>query len=67
MPGLQQEVFWRGASRPRQVLPHAVLQVQVVQQVACAGRLLPEGRGLLLHSRLPAQLRHAVRHLQGLR
>lgn len=63
MSGLQQEVFGRGATRPRQVLPHAVLQVQAVQQVAGAGRLLPKGRGLLLHRRLSAQLRHPVRHL----
>lgn len=67
MPGLQEEMFRRGAQGAGQILSHAVLQVQGLRQFFGSGRVLFQGRFLLLHRGLPEAFRHEMRFLPGLR
>lgn len=56
-----------GAARPGQVLPHRVLQMSRLSDVAGPGWILLQGRRVLLHAGLSGSLRHQVLPLRTIR
>ena len=57
---LQKEVFGRGVAGAGQILPHKLLRVSRLPQISGAGRILLQGRWLLLFPRLPAAVRNQM-------
>lgn len=64
---LQEEMLGWGAARPGQVLPHRVLQMSRLSDVAGPGWILLQGRRVLLHAGLSGSLRHQVLPLRTIR
>lgn len=62
-----EEVHGRGAAGDGQVFPQDLLPVHQMPKVVGPGRILQQGRRLLLHRRLPALVRHEMRGLQSVR